>query len=186
WKSTNGLYTIAGGKLTGYRKMAQNVLDKIQSELESINGNIYVACQTKDLRLSGGDFDTITELSERAKTIPIFEKLRIDDRDIDMLVQQYGSNIESLKLVAEEMNSSEGISIPVQLMVDYGIDYEMVIRPTDFFIRRTGSLLFNRDWLEKWKEPVIDYMADKLNWSTLDKVKYKEELESRISEIDVR
>ena len=186
WKSSTGLYTIAGGKLTGYRKMAQNIMDKIQSELESTNGRKYKGCQTKNLRLSGGNFDDMDRLVQKAKSIGVFQELAIDEKDIAVLVKQFGSNIETLQAVAENMSLSDKIPASIQLIVDYGIDYEMVLRPVDFFIRRTGALLFNRSWVTEWKEPVIEYMAEKLNWSEQEVRMYWEELDSRLQEVEAK
>ena len=35
WESTTGLVTIAGGKLTGYRKMAETVVDLLAKRLRT-------------------------------------------------------------------------------------------------------------------------------------------------------
>lgn len=49
--ASSGLISIAGGKLTGYRKMAERVVDQIVKRL-----GIEASCQTEKLVLSGGDF----------------------------------------------------------------------------------------------------------------------------------
>lgn len=41
WESPSGLLTIAGGKLTGYRKMAENIVDKI---VEKNNLKVWTLC----------------------------------------------------------------------------------------------------------------------------------------------
>jgi glycerol-3-phosphate dehydrogenase len=181
WKSSTGLYTIAGGKLTGYRKMAQNIVDQIQQDLKSIR--TYKECQTKKMRLSGGDFDDMTELVRKAKEIPSFRELGMDDQEIEKMVLHYGSNIKTLAAIANNMEPSQELPPSIQLIVDYGIEYEMVMRPVDFFIRRTGALLFRRPWLTEWKEPVIRYMAEKLNWSQDQLEQYTKELENEIDRI---
>ena len=55
WVSDSGLVTIAGGKLTGYRKMSQQVLDKVAISFETDYGIKYDTCQTKEIRISGGE-----------------------------------------------------------------------------------------------------------------------------------
>lgn len=45
--SESGLFTIAGGKLTGYRKMAEHVTDMLQQELEAEGAGTYQGCLTK-------------------------------------------------------------------------------------------------------------------------------------------
>ena len=52
--SPSGLLTIAGGKLTGYRKMAERVVDQVAKELEQ-EGHTPRACYTDRIVLSGGE-----------------------------------------------------------------------------------------------------------------------------------
>src|SRR5690606_1337083 len=52
--STSGLYSIAGGKLTGYRKMAQQIVDRIVDEFKE-DGILYTASTTASLPISGGE-----------------------------------------------------------------------------------------------------------------------------------
>lgn len=55
WESASGLVTIAGGKLTGYRKMAEAVVDKIAASLNTEFGVASKPCITKDIPISGGE-----------------------------------------------------------------------------------------------------------------------------------
>ena len=64
----------------------------------------------------------------------------------------------------------------------------MAVTPVDFFIRRTGALFFDREWVEKWKEPVIEMMNGLLNWTPEQKEKFtndlKVELKNAVVPID--
>src|SRR5699024_10981079 len=53
--SSSGLISIAGGKLTGYRKMAERVIDLTAKQLKQEQGKKYPKCKTKAMRLSGGN-----------------------------------------------------------------------------------------------------------------------------------
>ena len=53
WEAGSGLITIAGGKLTGYRKMAEEVVDLVVKRLDVKK---FGPCITENLPLSGGDF----------------------------------------------------------------------------------------------------------------------------------
>ncbi|MEW8966037.1 glycerol-3-phosphate dehydrogenase C-terminal domain-containing protein, partial [Staphylococcus arlettae] len=64
----------------------------------------------------------------------------------------------------------------------YSIQNEMVYRPTDFFIRRTGKLYFKIDDVLNYKEQVIDVMSELLGYSDVQKELYKQELETAINE----
>ena len=61
WKSDSGLLTIAGGKLTGYRKMAETIVDSIASELQQELGRTFPPFQHEKhayLRRSRGGSET--------------------------------------------------------------------------------------------------------------------------------
>jgi glycerol-3-phosphate dehydrogenase len=96
------------------------------------------------------------------------------------LASKYGSNIDEVfhLFVA---NRSEAIKygIPDVLFAKlvYAIHCEMAATPTDFFTRRTGDVLFNIHSVHLFKKPVIEYMADKLDWNETAKLKLTEELE---------
>ena len=57
--SETGLISIAGGKLTGYRKMAERVLNFVSKTMRIKNSS-----KTQKLRLSGGDFDSTEAIEE--------------------------------------------------------------------------------------------------------------------------
>ncbi len=52
WESSSGLITIAGGKLTGYRKMAEVIVDYL---VKKFTNRKLRPCITKQLPLSGGE-----------------------------------------------------------------------------------------------------------------------------------
>lgn len=54
WVSDSGLITIAGGKLTGYRKMAETVTNLVAKKLAN-NKQSFRSCETRNLPISGGD-----------------------------------------------------------------------------------------------------------------------------------
>lgn len=52
--SDTGFISIAGGKLTGYRKMAESIVDLVGKQLAEEEGRTFPSTQTKELRISGG------------------------------------------------------------------------------------------------------------------------------------
>ena len=54
WTSESGLITIAGGKLTGYRKMAEMVVDYVTNLLQKEGHSAYPKSDTKHMPISGG------------------------------------------------------------------------------------------------------------------------------------
>lgn len=55
WESDSGLITIAGGKLTGYRKMAETIVDLLAEKLKVEKKQVFPSSITKNLPISGGD-----------------------------------------------------------------------------------------------------------------------------------
>ncbi|NDI37159.1 glycerol-3-phosphate dehydrogenase/oxidase [Chengkuizengella sediminis] len=185
WQSESGLITIAGGKLTGYRKMAETVVDLVTKHFSDIERRTFLECKTKQLPISGGDVGGAKHLtsfiSEKEKESQNYGFTRAQG---EHLARLYGSNVDNLFKLAEQYRSHHqyDIDLPLDIFVQllYGIQYEMVTKPVDFFIRRTGALLFNIDWVRKWKKPVIEYMASIFNWSSEQKSQHIKELEKQL------
>lgn len=166
--SDSGLITITGGKLTGYRKMAERTVDLVIKHLEK-KENPLKDCHTDQIPISGGDIGG-SENWQPFVTNKLEEGLKVGlcQDEAHRLIHLYGSNvsivfeqIQSGKKVAEFFN----LPLDVYGMLRYGIDYEMVATPADFFVRRTGALFFNIDWVKRWKEAVISLMKEEFGWS---------------------
>lgn len=64
----------------------------------------------------------------------------------------------------------------------YAIRYEMVYKPTDFLVRRTGKLYFNISDVLKYKNDVVKVMAQLLGYTDAQKEAYMQELDKAIDE----
>jgi glycerol-3-phosphate dehydrogenase len=183
WVSKSGLVTIAGGKLTGYRKMAETVIDLIA--LQSKDTSKYKACQTKHLPISGGHFDgshnfvSFIETKENDAELLGFSK-----DQYRKLVHRYGSNIDRIFGIAKtyEPNNKYGLPQEIYVQIVYSLEEEMIVKPVDFFIRRTGALFFDIKWVYEWKEAIIGFMNDALEWTNEEKAIYREELETILND----
>src|SRR5699024_12078311 len=49
--------------------------------------------------------------------------------------------------------------------VIYSIQNEMIAKPTDYFVRRTGDLYFDVDLVTKYQDGVVALMKDTIGWS---------------------
>ena len=179
WTSKTGLITIAGGKLTGYRKMAETVTDLIISKLEGK----ATKSVTKEMKLSGGDFihpsDYPIFIETKATQL---SRLKMSKEDGATIASTYGTNTDLIIELEKEMLIELDLPLPIKLTLHYGIKYEMVLTPTDFFARRTGAIYFDIAWVQTWKEPVIAYMERVFKWTPERKMQVTEELELRIQE----
>jgi glycerol-3-phosphate dehydrogenase len=169
WESQSGLITIAGGKLTGYRKMAETVVDLVVSKSK---GN-YPNSMTKHLPLSGGDIGGSTQYTSFINSQ--MEKglsYGLSTQHSKELATFYGTNVEHLFAYANILKDQE-LSMPLIMAAKlyYGVYHEMVCTPSDFFIRRTGLLYFDIKEVEQHKESVLLLMKDILGYSD-DQVDY--------------
>ncbi len=101
------------------------------------------------------------------------------------LAEKYGSNVSSLfKRVEQLQGEADKRNIPAYVLAElvYAIEEELAVTPVDFFLRRTGSLLFNINWAKKYAQPVIDYMAERFGWDEAAKQKYQSELDQLFHE----
>ncbi|WP_416828666.1 glycerol-3-phosphate dehydrogenase/oxidase [Ectobacillus polymachus] len=182
WQSESGLVTIAGGKLTGYRKMAEVVVDLVASLLKKEGHGSYKACQTKHMPISGGHVGGSREFETFImKKIKAGIDCGLTNEQADHIARFYGSNADILfKLAKKYSKENNGMPLDVFLPLIYSMDYEMATKPIDFFIRRTGALFFNMNWVHEWKDTVITYMAKRLHWNPDVKKRYTEELEQAL------
>lgn len=186
WFSESGLITMAGGKLTGYRKMAEKLLDDVSKSLAKETGKKYKPVQTKHLPISGGDIGGSEQLeaflSKKAKEgNNRFGWTLEEGRE---MAKRFGSNIDQLFTYAQEHKEQNETTLPNSLYAElrYSIQHEAVTTPIDFLLRRTGYLLFDMPYLLEWKEAVVDEMAKQFHWSNDVKQTYIEELNIQIND----
>ena len=139
WESESGLITIAGGKLTGYRKMSETIVDLVAAKFQQEYGVTLSPCQTKHMPISGGHVGG-------SENFPSFieEKVRLG---IDLglteeraftLVHKYGSNIDVLyQMIEQHKIEAEAYGLPIDIyaQVRYSIEAGIYFTPVDFFWR---------------------------------------------------
>jgi len=183
--SKSGLIIIAGGKLTGYRKMAQRVVDiVVKKYLGSEKINI-ADCATDKIQLSGGKINKGLSFSEfvKSKTTQGLT-LGLSINDAEKLINRYGSNVDELYTIIEKLKE-ERSELPILLRAQliYAIEKEMCFTPADFFIRRTALLYFNIETVKKYRIELSLYMKALLFWNNELADRFNQELEKIIQEI---
>ncbi|ANC78954.1 glycerol-3-phosphate dehydrogenase [Fictibacillus phosphorivorans] len=182
--SPSGLLTIAGGKLTGYRKMAEKVVDIVRDQLGEEEGTKFPGCRTQHMELSGGKMGGSQNFADFLRTkVQEGLALGLDDAKARELVQRYGTNIDIVYgYMKERGEEAKSYNLPVSLYASllYALEYEMTSTPSDFLIRRTSALYFDIDTVYEWKESVINCMADKLGWNEVQKREHAEDFEEQL------
>ncbi|ASS76617.1 hypothetical protein CIG75_17690 [Tumebacillus algifaecis] len=170
WVSPAGLITIAGGKLTAYRKMAERVLNTLRNSLGA-----------------NGDWTRRDELSARlplfgAKEIPLanieswwqlevgqlIERYALSETEARSLLHRYGDRVEAVL--------STGVARPVvpnvpllEAEIAYMVRWEQANHLDDIISRRTELGRFRGLQLRELIEAVSMRMSTLLGWTEEDR-----------------
>lgn len=182
WTAPSGLMTIAGGKLTGYRNMAENVVDKIVKTHDFKHSE---ACSTKQQSLSGAkglnskNFDGY--LKYKAKE---GEAFGLSNEESRSLVAKFGTNVDSVFIYVKALKEDQPQTLPLALHAAllYTLHFEMIYTPSDFFIRRTGLLYFDIAQVEQYKDAVLEIMNNYIGYSERQATWYARQLDDFIKE----
>tara|TARA_R110000868_G_scaffold4768_5_gene29737 strand:- start:6940 stop:8607 length:1668 start_codon:yes stop_codon:yes gene_type:complete len=171
--SDSGLISIAGGKLTGYRKMAERVVDRIAKKMEDEHDIELKDCYTEKIFLSGND--NFKKFKHVKKYIDqVYSEIKEEGftkHDAWFLVTNYGKQTSKiLETYATLVDEDKYVRL-AKAELAFGIDYEMVQNPMDFFIRRTGRLYFDIESIRTLMEPL---MADFQSKFKVDDAKIEE------------
>ncbi|CAM1334334.1 glycerol-3-phosphate dehydrogenase/oxidase [Tenacibaculum aestuariivivum] len=179
--SDTELISIAGGKLTGYRKMAERVVDLVTKKIAHQFDIEFDTIQTENIILTGGPFENyksvniyISEVYEYLKNYMFTKK------EAEYLTYNYG---KQTNIILDKFNKIEENNIELRLLkaeIWFTIQYEMTCTPTDFFMRRTGRLFFDKKSVIMYKKEVLQEFCDYFNWSDLEFNKHQQELDSKI------
>ncbi|MEJ7422347.1 glycerol-3-phosphate dehydrogenase/oxidase [Staphylococcus haemolyticus] len=184
WEGKSGLLTIAGGKLTGYRHMALEIVDLLAKRLKQEYKLTFAECKTKHTPISGGDvggsanFESFVERKvEEGKAIGLQAEVA------KRLASKYGSNVDKLFNIAQ-IAQDKDLNLPLELYVElvYSVQNEMVFKPTDFLIRRSGKLYFNINEVKQYKDTVVEELAKLLNYTQSQQNEFTKEINVAIEE----
>lgn len=177
--SDGNLVTIAGGKLTDYRHMADDTFVTIDQKLKE-KGSHFASVDTSTISLSGGElpegmsFEMYVDHQTQAGMAHGLTR-----QEARELVDWYGKNVEkvfSYKERAEEMN----MPLRVALQLAYALEQEMTLTLEDFFARRTELLLFDHSQVHELRACVANEMAEYLNWDKEEKERENRRLNDTI------
>lgn len=185
WQASTGLITIAGGKLTGYRKMAETVIDLVVKKLPMTS---FGPCVTEFLPLSGGEFDNEEHfqsfLDSKSNEALLYGLTKEEGR---LLSSLYGTNVDVVFNYVNAVSTEASLLPPVwKAEVLYAIHHEMALTPSDFFIRRKGDLYFNIAYVKHYKEAVASFMAALLSYDKTTEEAHLDELEQHIKEAECK
>ena len=146
-KSKSGVITIAGGKLTTYRKMAQDTIDEALTQLQK-----SAKCKTKNLKLIGATTSTPKTNAKSAMH----------------LAARFGTEASLIQeMIAENPSLGEQLiaGLPyLKAEAVFAVKYEMARTLDDILSRRTRARIINRRASVASARAVAELIAPLLNW----------------------
>ncbi len=122
--SASGLLTVAGGKWTSYRSMAESA---VNSALERLVKSIDAyPCKTEQYKLIGS-------------RNPISDKIPKE------LASRYGDQTDKVMNIVSSMDKDEKLPLNLKAELIYTIANEYVTKPLDFLVRRTNIAMKNKE-----------------------------------------
>ena len=171
-ESAHGLVSIVGGKLTTYRVMARDVVDRVAKRLHELDGRAVAPRPRTDREpLPGGETADLDVLVEAARARGASEQTARH------LVASYGSEAAAvLNLVDRERSLGAPIIAgrpEIWAEVTYAVERELAERVQDVLIRRLHLFYETRDQAHPVVASVASRMKKLLGW---DETREAEEL----------
>ena len=145
--SATGVVSIAGGKLTTYRKMAEHTVDEVLKQVGK-----KTACKTKRLRFVGATAKSSKKL----------------DREALHLYQRFGSEVQTIQqLIAGDASLAEPLIVGLPYLraeAIFAVRFEMARTLDDILSRRTRARIINRPASLASARAVAKLMATELQW----------------------
>jgi glycerol-3-phosphate dehydrogenase len=141
WTGPAGILSIAGGKLTAYRRMVERVADTVVERL----GQPAIPAVSQDCPLMGGDIEPA----------PIDETARSGNQQRDRLADLYGSEASDVRADGGDLLAE----------VRQAVRREGALRLEDYWVRRGARAFFDLDAGLSSLDPASREMARLLDWS---------------------
>ena len=172
-----GFVSIAGGKYTTYRVMAEDAIDAAVVDLKRLTPD---SC-TESLAIVGADGYSVLKNQKAA----IAKSYGISEATFEHLLNRYGSLFVE---VLEAAKSDEKLALPISTQLPYvgaeilyAVTHEGALSVSDVMNRRTRINFEAPDQGRSILETVAEIMAKPLGWSKAD---MKKSISEYISEID--
>ena len=164
--SPSGLISIAGGKLTGFRKMAEKVVNLLVKSHFKYKVGLKQSGITKNTLLDGNSFKSESELSQYLINLKKqFSHLGFEPELAAIFMKRYGDKMDIITgLLDVNLNHADKMEWLIEAEIKYGIYHEMIYFPTDFIQRQTGMLWFNRPLCILKKNFIVDIFALEFQW----------------------
>lgn len=163
--SHSGLISIAGGKLTGYRKMAERVVNKVVEDY--FDDRSVKACFTNRISLCSDAFTSHEDVRKYIAQLSLSLRPYGLESQAFYLVTTYGKACENI-LALLQNQSQPRLEALGKAELEYCLKNEMVLRLDDFLIRRSGWLYFHIERLQSSVESLLQVFKQQTECSDAD------------------
>lgn len=185
----SGLFTLAGGKITDYRKMAKGAMERIIPVVTDITGKSYELVQSSTYPISGGQFDPNSYETAMEKFANVGVARGLTYGQSLNLAKLYGSNMNrviSYLPVAKEYAAKYDYPVDIAVSLIYALEEEGVYTPLDFFARRTTFMLFQHDKMLAVKDAVSQTIVDYFGLDQATEDQQKTALDEEIAKAELQ
>ncbi|ARV07010.1 glycerol-3-phosphate dehydrogenase [Polaribacter sp. SA4-10] len=180
--SDTELISIAGGKLTGYRKMAERIVDLVSKKYNRRYDKEFSAIKTEEINLSGGTFKNSSEVKSYIDAIHNrIAEVDFDEKDAEYLVHNYGKQTDTILQKFDDLYHDDMQEKMIMAEVWFAVNYEMACTPTDFFMRRTGRLFFDKPSVDLFKNLTLKEFTNHFKWDEKTAKMHLNELDEKIN-----
>ena len=185
--SESGLISIAGGKLTGYRKMAHRVIDAVYKTMSKKRKEQLKKSSTEKIELVNPSMHSAKEVQDYQKELEEkLSKIGINDNyHAWYLCSTFGKKANKIIAKVDFFIDGAPEERLIRAELWYCIQNEMTNSLTDFFVRRTGRLYFNIDSITKYLHVVLKDCIDYLEWDEKRIVLEKETMQLLLDDATV-
>lgn len=177
--SNSGLISIAGGKLTGYRKMAHRVIDVVLKTLPEKRKKNLKKTATESISLVTPTLHSSfeVELYQEEVENELLKKGISDAYYAWYLTTTYGKNTDAILNKIDFFINGTPLENLIRAELWYCIHYEMTNSLADFFVRRTSRLYFNIPSISKYSEIILKDFKKYLDWDDKRVIFEKEKMD---------
>jgi glycerol-3-phosphate dehydrogenase len=180
----DGLISIAGGKLTGYRKMAQKTVDEVVKRYLEANGYEFGPCITRHIPVTEDPLWSVEDVEYYKGTVlQKISVLGLSAYHAAYLVANYGKQTDQIISFMSDFPAKNIEESLIRAELKFCVLNELVSSTVDFFDRRTGRLIFDTGSVRQFADIILDDLAGYLRWNNEQKNQDKALLDQRIGDV---
>ena len=184
-RDDNGLLTLAGGKITDFRKMAEGAMDKVAAILKEEHGRSFKLINSKTYPVSGGELNPANVAEEIEHLAQLGVKKGLAYEDALYLANLYGSNAPKVYALNHKIEAVSGLNQRDLLSLHYAMKEDMTLTPVDYLLRRTNYMLFMREQMDTVLPDILLEMAAYYQWTDEEAARQKDQLEQALAKNDL-